>query len=88
MPGGIGLLMQDDRGGLGLVKEISGHRLAHVRAQLLPSIALGENIMRKALGYIAVVVFLRYAEDNSHGGDYRLKMGGKQVFSRTWRFTA
>ncbi len=66
----IGLLIrmvQADRARLGPVKKISGHSLTHVCAQVLPSIALGENIVRKTLSYITAIIFLRYAEDNFHG---------------------
>jgi len=67
--------MQPHRSWLWLVEEISGHGLAHVGAQIFPGFALGENVVRKALGHIAAVALLRDAEDNLHGATIALEGG-------------
>ena len=48
--------------GLGAVKIEGIDRLADIRSQLIPGIALGENGFSKALRAIAVVRFLGYLE--------------------------
>lgn len=59
--------MQAHGGRLGLVEEIRRNRLAHIRAQFLPRIALCENVVGKTLGHIAAVAFLRHTKNQFHG---------------------
>ena len=66
--------MQPHGGRFGLVKEKDRHRLAHIRASLRPSVALGENVMRQALGHITAVAFLRNAKDDFHAATIARKL--------------
>ncbi len=59
--------MQPHSGEPGLIEEKRGHRLAHILAQLLPLVALREDVVRETLGHVAAVAFLRHAEDDFHG---------------------
>src|SRR5678815_551148 len=58
--------MQTNCRGPGLVKKIRVHGLFHVGAQLIPSVALGENVLRKTLAYEPAIGFLGNAENNFH----------------------
>ena len=55
--------METDLSGLGAVKIEGIDRLADIRSQFIPGIALGENGFREALRAIAVVRFLGHLED-------------------------
>ena len=58
--------VQADGRGLGLIEKITVHRLAHIRAQLLPRIPLREDVMRKAFCCEPAICFLRHTENNLH----------------------
>gem|GEM_PF-6927821 len=58
--------MQPDSGRLRSIKKVPGYRLPNIVAQIVPSISLSENVMRKTFRDITSVTLLRHVEDNSH----------------------
>jgi hypothetical protein len=59
--------MQPDAGRFGLVEEISLDGLPRVTAQVLPSVALGENVVRETFRHEASVRLGSDTKNNFHG---------------------
>lgn len=58
--------METHTSGLWLIEEVSGNRLLHILTQLLPSIALSENVVRQALSHESTISFLCDTKDDFH----------------------
>ena len=66
---------------LWLVEEVGVDGFLNISSKLLPCIALREDVMRKALCYKALVLFLHNAKNDFHTPILALSLsGGKHAF--------